>query len=521
MDALEHEPPQPRPPVIIVDPGRLDLAASKAEQALIRSGVPIYQRGNELVRPGQCEVSAGEGRVTTAPSLVRIGLPGLVDALSGAASWWKIDGRSGNQVRIDPPEKVAAIVLARGGRWTLPRIAGVISTPTLRPDGSVLAAAGFDEATRLYLVANPSFVLPAVPEHPTKADALAALAKLSALLEGFPFVSDADRSVAIAAIITPVVRGAIETAPLTAVRASTAGTGKSFLVDVASVIATGRPCPVIAAGLDDDETEKRIAGLLLEGCAIASVDNVNGELGGDLLCQALTQPQVRIRRLGGSDLAEIECRTTLFATGNGLRVRGDMVRRTLLCSLDAGVERPELRAFGTDPVDTVLSDRGAYVAAALTLVRAFMLSGAPRLRPLGSFRAWSDTVRSALVWLGCADPCETMETAREEDPELEQLRALMAAWDRVFPDADRLTARAVISAATATRGFQRDEGELVNVDLNDAIAAIALERGGLSPRRLGYFLRARQGRIVDGRRIERAGEHRIEGVLWQCQQVQA
>ena len=259
---------------------------------------------------------------------------------------------------------------------------------------------------------------------------------------------------------------------------------------MASVIATGRPCPVIAAGLDDDETEKRIAGLLLEGCAIASVDNVNGELGGDLLCQALTQPQVRIRRLGGSDLAEIECRTTLFATGNGLRVRGDMVRRTLLCSLDAGVERPELRAFGTDPVDTVLSDRGAYVAAALTLVRAFMLSGAPRLRPLGSFRAWSDTVRSALVWLGCADPCETMETAREEDPELEQLRALMAAWDRVFPDADRLTARAVISAATATRGFQRDEGELVNVDLNDAIAAIALERGGLSPRRLGYFLRA-------------------------------
>ena len=233
--------------------------------------------------------------------------------------------------------------------------------------------------------------------------------------------------------------------------------------------------------LNEDETEKRIAGLLLDASPIASIDNVNGELGGDLLCQALTQPQVRIRRLGGSDLAEIECRTTLFATGNGLRVRGDMVRRTLLCSLDAGVERPELRAFGTDPVDTVLSDRGAYVAAALTLVRAFMLSGAPRLRPLGSFRAWSDTVRSALVWLGCADPCETMETAREEDPELEQLRALMAAWDRVFPDADRLTARAVISAATATRGFQRDEGELVNVDLNDAIAAIALERGGLSP----------------------------------------
>ena len=247
MDALEHEPPQPRPPVIIVDPGRLDLAASKAEQALIRSGVPIYQRGNELVRPGQCEVSAGGGRVTTAASLVRIGLPGLVDALSGAA-WWKIDGRSGNQVRIDPPEKVAAIVLARGRP--------VDPAADRRGDLDADAPPRRLDAGGARLRRDHPLIPDARPrpgsarhaERPTREMLDRGARQALLLLEGFPFVSNADRSVALAAMLTPVVRGAIETAPLTAVRASTAGTGKSFLVDVASVIATGRPCPVISGG---------------------------------------------------------------------------------------------------------------------------------------------------------------------------------------------------------------------------------------------------------------------------------
>ncbi len=524
MDALEHEPPQPRErrPAIYVRAGQLDVAATAAERAVIDAGLPVFQRGGELVRPTTREVSTGGGRVALAAGVQVVTLPGLIDVLSQVATWWKFEGRARQDVQTDPPARVAEILLARRDGWHfLPRLAGVITTPTLRPDGSVLATPGYDATTRLFLMPAPGLVLPAMPARPTREDARAALAKLDALLDGFPFVSNADRAVALAALLTPVVRGAVETAPLSAVRASTAGTGKSFLVDLASVIATGRPCPVISAGVTEEETEKRIAGLLLDASPIASIDNVNGELGGDLLCQALTQPTIRVRRLGGSDLTEIECRATLFATGNNIRVRGDMVRRTLVCSLDAGVERPELRAFGTDPVDTVLSDRGAYVAAAVTVVRAFMLSGAPRLRPLGSFRAWSDTVRSALVWLGSADPCETMETAREEDPELEQLRAFTAAWRRVIPATEQPTVRRLIAEATASGYGVGTDGEYNNPDLYDAIMAVAGDRSGLSPRRLGNWLRARQGRVVDGHRFTRAGEHRIEGVRWRLERVQS
>ena len=118
----------------------------------------------------------------------------------------------------------------------------------------------------------------------------------------------------------------MQAAPLFAIRATTAGTGKSYLADLVAALSTARPCPVISAGSNEEETEKRLAGLLLEGFPLISIDNVNGELGGDLLCQAVERPLLRLRRLGASDIIEIEGRQTILATGNGLRVRGDMVR---------------------------------------------------------------------------------------------------------------------------------------------------------------------------------------------------
>jgi hypothetical protein len=52
-----------------------------------------------------------------------------------------------------------------------------------------------------------------------------------------------------------------------------------------------------------------------------------------------------------------------------------MTRRVVLCTLDAKKERPELRNFKRDPVAEVLADRGAYVAAVLTVVRAYIAAG--------------------------------------------------------------------------------------------------------------------------------------------------
>lgn len=420
-------------PVIQVIAGKLHETATAGEEAIIAASLPIFQRGTALVRPIAQEVPAAKGRTTISAALHEIGCASLIDSLCSCATWERFDSRADGWLRINPPKQVAETLLSRAGQWNLPKIIGVVTCPTLRPNGSILEAAGYDPATRLFHVADSSLRLTDGARQPSRAAAEKALADLIALLAEFPFADErqagVSRAVALSALITPVVRGALTVSPLHAFRASTAGTGKSYLVDTASAIATGRPCPVSSAASSEEENEKRLAGLLLHGFPLATLDNVNGELGGDLLCQAIERPLIRLRRLGGSAITEIESRSTLFATGNALRVRGDMCRRCLICDLDAGLERPELRTFAADPVATVMADRGRYVSACLAIPLAYLRAGTPALLPpLASFGDWSALVRSALVWLGESDPAASMETARDDDPDLEQLRALLDAW---------------------------------------------------------------------------------------------
>jgi hypothetical protein len=510
-------------PVIRVVAGELHITTTAAEDALIASGLPIYQRGDGLVQPIIREVPASRGRMTLAAGLGEMTVPSVVDVMCATAEYEKFDARSKDWVRINPPLQVAQILLSRQGKWRFPVVAGIITTPTLRPDGSLLTAPGYDPATRLYHVADPSLRLHSEVHAPTKATAERALRELALLLQEFPFVKlveagkpdrEVSQAVALSALITPVVRGAMSVAPLTAVNAHAPGCGKTFLIDLVSLISTGRPCPVITAAPDEAETEKRIAGLLLAGYPIVSIDNCNGELGGDLLCQAVERPLIRIRRLGGSDITEIESSVSMFATGNNLRVRGDMVRRSLVTELDPQVERPELREFNHDPVATILADRGRYVSACLIIVRAYILAGRPgKLTPIASFEGWSDLVRSALVWLGCADPALSMESAREDDPELGELREMMEVWRNAF-GSDAITCKAAIGGATEKTTKPDEDGDINPYgpktedrypELQQMLQQIAGRGGIVDAAKLGRWMLAKEGRIIGKYRFKRDG----------------
>jgi putative DNA primase/helicase len=488
---------KPRP-VIKLPAGGLHQSATEAETALIDGGAPLYVRGDGLVRPVVDEVEASDDRRTKIARLTSVTSAMLVDHLSRHADWRVFRRREKDWIPTDPPRALADIILARDGEWRLPRLAGVITCPTMRRDGSILSTPGYDRETGLLLLDPPA--LPSIPMRPTRQDAADALGVLDGLLDGFPFVGDASRSVALSALITPIVRGALSAAPLHAVRAPTAGTGKSYLIDTACTILTGQPAPVIAAGKTEEETEKRLASALMAGQPFISIDNVNGRLAGDLLCQMIERPLVEVRELGRSRMIRIENRATVFANGNNIEISGDMVRRVVLCSLDANMERPETRSFRSDPCATVNADRGRFIAAALTIVRAFIEAGSPgALDNLASFGSWSRLVRSAIVWLGRADPVETMDIARAEDTSLTGLRAVVVAWrDVIGIDAPRLAGE-LKTAAEQTA----DDGRLLHPDLRAALMEVAASRNGqgVDATKMGHFLKRSSGRIVDGLKI--------------------
>ena len=120
-----------------------------------------------------------------------------------------------------------------------------------------------------------------------------------------------DRSVALSLLLTALCRRALDHAPLHSVTAPTAGTGKSMLIDLASILTSGHDAPVMAPGKNEEEAEKRLGAALLAGDAIVAFDNCTTALSGTLLCQALTQHRVRVRILGLSQQVGVPVRRCL------------------------------------------------------------------------------------------------------------------------------------------------------------------------------------------------------------------
>ena len=239
--------------------------------------------------------------------------------------------------------------LLHKGQWQFPKVAGVITTPTLRPDGTILDQPGYDRATQLWYAPDRHMVLRALKTEPTREEALQALKLYEDLLENFPFITDVDRSVSLAAILTPLLRGAFDVAPMLLIVAYDVGSGKSYFFDLVSTIARGRPCPVITNVESIEEMEKRLGALVLAGVPMISLDNCSVNICGDLLCQITERRVINIRILGKSEAPECEWRGTMFGTGNNITFVGDMTRRGLSAALDPKVERAELRKFELRP----------------------------------------------------------------------------------------------------------------------------------------------------------------------------
>jgi len=245
----------------------------------------------------------------------------------------------------------------------------------------------------------------------------------------------------------------------------------------------------------------------MSGDTIINIDNCGHTLESDFLCQALTHQRLKIRVLGHSRHVETLINAAIYATGNNLVIANDLVRRSLLCTMDAECERPELRHFDFNVVETIHTNRGSLVAAALTILRAWHAAGEPSMaEPYGGFGDWSRRVREPLIWLGHADPCESVVKVRDNDPTRTALAGVLAQWKEVLGVSNRRTIQQVISAA------------LVNSDLHSALVSVAGNQSGLliSSERLGRWLHKVEGKIVNDLRLIRDGNEHGHW-LWKLQ----
>ena len=108
-----------------------------------------------------------------------------------------------------------------------------------------------------------------------------------------------------------------------------AGTGATLLTEVISVIATGRTAPIMTA-LDTDEAwRKHITSLLLRGQTIVVIDNLEGTLYTPTLAAVLTSRTWEDRMLGSLRMVILPNNIIILATGNNVRLAGDLPRRSI------------------------------------------------------------------------------------------------------------------------------------------------------------------------------------------------
>jgi len=443
----------------------------------------------------------------------------LTDHMGRVCEFYTVKTRKGAdggeelvEVADDAPLPVARAILAKHGERGFKKLVAVVTATTLRADGSVLDVPGHDvESGLLYFIDEPK--PPKVPVNPTPADALAALKFLWRPFAKFPLEDDVGRGVVLHGLLTAAVRAALPTAPGIALDAPAAGTGKTLLARCIGILATGNDPAVLPPADDDAETRKRLFAALREGARVLLWDNVREPLGCAALDAFLTAGTFSDRILGVSETATLPNRAQFIATGNNLRLTGDTCRRIFLARLDAQSETPYARDFDFCPAQRIEVERTRYVVAALTIIRAFIAAGRPKLGAgrTASFELWDDLVRQPICWLktlvdaaddgdlpALDDPLKAAQKAFDQDPETTKHTALLHAWYGAFGDTPTTVANAVRRA-----------------DTDDALLAALDEIGGQG-QRINVRIVGRWNERHVGRRIaemkdgQRTGELRFE-----------
>lgn len=505
-------------------PDIIDAAA-----ALLEQSATVYQRAGELVMVTR-EPEPRLGRTAGAAVIRVLSDAGLRTMLGRLAKWhtYKKAPKGSEEDFIEipadvPPDVVAGVQALHA--WNVRVLTGLVETPTLRSDGSVLDQPGYDELTGLVFTAPPGLIWPVIPEAPTRDEALTALAVLREIVCDFPFESEAHESVALAALLTTVARQSINgPTPLFIFDATTPRSGKTLLAHAVSTMATGHGCGTMVQ-TEQAEQEKRITSLLLAGETNVLIDNVDKPLGGAALDAAMTADIWQGRRLGKSEMVRVPNCAIWMATGNNVAVRGDLAPRCLRVYLVPGVERPEQRTGfrHEDLLGWIRQHRGRLVGAVLTLLRAYWAAGQPRqaLAPFGGFGAWSRAIRSPLVWLGCVDPCVTTAEVRYySDSSAEAHRTLVLSWYSAYSNAHKTVREILDAMAFEVFGGSSGSSDSDIDQMRQALIELCGDnRGEINARRVGWKLRQFNGRIVDGLRIERVEGTSRAGVVWRVERV--
>jgi hypothetical protein len=445
--------------------------------------------------------------------------------MSELAKFWKKKKKGKGHEQIRPPGWSGTQLSARGHWPTLRYLEGVLEIPILCPDGRIIDTPGYDAETGILY--EPAGSFPPVPTVLNRDGARQASKQILDLVQDFPFAGPEHQAAWLAALLTPFARSAIAgPCPAFVLDANVARVGKSLLVDLCAIAATGREVARTGWPERDEELKKTLTSVLLAGDRLVLFDNIaDTPFGGSAIDAVLTASTWKDRLLGKNDMTpELPVRTVFFASGNNVSIKGDTANRVVLCRLDSMEEHPEERQGFKYArlVEHAKEIRPQLVTAALTILRAYLLSNQqPQLSAFGSFEEWNDLVRGAVYWVTGHDPLATSsrKAIRAANARESCLTGWLDGWPE-FPDALQGVrageARRLLDEnyQAATSLFAGHKEPLKYLTLRNAMAELGdSPQKPLSAKAIGEYLRWARGKRRNGKYFA-ALDDTTHGVKW-------
>ena len=501
--------PSKLPNIIVSNRPLRDVTQDAMDAVIVGNDPPsTFVRSGDLTRVREDEL----GR----PIIESLGESHLRGVMARTADYYKrgLDKKTNavTHSHVPPPIDVVKDALALAS-WDLPPLEAVVESPTLRANGSILAIPGYDPATRLIYHPATRLTVSTVPEHPTSNDIARARDWIEEAIGEFPYADEASKANAVGTMLTPILRPALRGhTPLALFDKPRAGTGSSLLADAIALIATGRAAGMMTAPRREEEWKKSILAILVNGSTVITIDNIEHQLVSASLASAITTHYVEDRVLGQTAMIRAPQRATWIATGNNIRLGGDMPRRCYWVRMDAKSARPwERTGFKhTDLAGWVLEYRGELLGALLTLARGWYAAGKPAaaVPVMGSFEEWSKTVGGVLEHAGIHGFLSNLnELWDQADESAGQWEVFLLRWHAEFAD------RPVTVADICTAIDNKDrEGQSIRDLLPDELAEAAGDAvfgpdNEIKPPKTGF--RRQLGRALERRADTIYGDHQI------------
>jgi hypothetical protein len=455
-------------PEIEVGAGPLTIRAIR--EALDAGVIPgTFVSGGQVVHAeqvsGSVRAASGQEDSPVPVAATCLDAAGLAALLAARTFTYTVRTRKGNdgneetyRVEVTPPTALLRAAIAPKDWPRLRPLFGIAAAPVLRPDGTLLQEPGYDPATGLYLASKVP--LDPVPAEPTIEQVRHARDfLLRTFLWDFPWVSPADRANYVGLQVTPILlRGGFlrSLVPFSVITAAMPGSGKTILTCGLGMLYGQR---VLTWTGDDQELRKSITSVLADPVGTIIFDNLaeGTVIRSPVLARLITDPTWADRLLGKNQTALLRNDRLWLATGNSLRLGGDMGTRSVLVRLNPDMPHPEERTgFAIPNLDQWIllpASQRQVLWNLLVLVTDWTRAGAPRKTGIvmRQFTTWAEVVGGFLAHHGIDEFLGNIDDVRGIDDEDASWAAFLGRWHELHPG-QRLTAQQLCQSAQTVIG---------------------------------------------------------------------